>query len=200
MKKLLINNLCFLERGPYNIEFDSGAVYGFSGGSGAGKTLLLRAIADLEPHSGEMQLDGQCYTSFSGPEWRKKVAYLPAESHWWFETAGQHFHRLPSNETLKKVGFGNEVLDWEISRLSTGEKQRLAVLRVLQNQPEVLLLDEPTASLDEKNIRAVEDLLMEYVKEHNAACLVVSHDSDQLLRIADHRFEILSGGELRPVE
>jgi len=200
MNKLSIINLGFLDRGPYNLDVAAASVNGIRGSSGAGKTLLLRAIADLEPHTGDMRLNGVCYQSFSGPEWRRKVAYLPAESHWWFETAGQHFLKKPTLETLQKLGFEPEVMDWEISRLSTGEKQRLAVLRILQNFPEILLLDEPTASLDEKNIKAVEALLIEYVKENNAACLVVSHDSEQLARIADHRYEILNGGEMRAIE
>lgn len=197
MNSLQIKNLSFLNRGPYCFSLNNRQICGISGASGSGKTLLLRAIADLESHSGEMWLDEIDSEKISGPEWRKKVAYLPAESHWWFETAGQHFFKRPSDEVLEKTGFSPEVMDWEISRLSTGEKQRLAVLRLLQNKPDVLLLDEPTASLDAKNISAVEFLIQDYVKQNNAGCVWVSHDPEQIARVACVHFEIFPGGEMR---
>ena len=61
------------------------------GPSGAGKTLLLRAIADLDPNQGLVSLEGRDRSTIPGPEWRRLVGYVPAEPGWWAETVGEHF-------------------------------------------------------------------------------------------------------------
>ena len=73
---------------------DSGKCLGLSGQSGSGKTLLLRAIADLDLNHGEVSIKGKKRSSFSGPNWRKKIGYLPAESKWWHSSVGQHFDNV----------------------------------------------------------------------------------------------------------
>jgi putative ABC transport system ATP-binding protein len=75
------------------------------------------------------------------------------------------------------------VLEWTVSRLSTGERQRLALARLLALQPQVLLLDEATANLDPPNRDRVEDLIQDYRREQGAAVLWVSHDPDQRRRL-----------------
>src|SRR5947209_16425215 len=60
------------------------------GPSGAGKTLLLRAIADLDPNEGLVALDGHDRSTIAAPEWRRLVGYVPAEPGWWSETVGEH--------------------------------------------------------------------------------------------------------------
>lgn len=200
MAQLQIKNLCFLDRGPYNLDLAAGQVIAVSGESGSGKSLLLRAIADLEQHEGEVFLDGESYLEFSGPAWRGKVMYLPAESQWWHETVCEHFLYEPPAAELIEFGFSTEVLQWEISRLSSGEKQRLAILRMLLNQPEVMLLDEPTASLDPQNITRIEDLLKNYLQKNSAAAIWVSHDPLQIERVADQHVQILPGGGIRQVK
>jgi ABC-type iron transport system FetAB ATPase subunit len=199
MENLRIDNLCFHGRGPYSFSLLTGQIIAVSGASGAGKSLLLRAIADLEPHQGAMTLDGENYLNFSGPEWRCRAMYLPAEAQWWKETVREHLIAEPGREELELFGFGVETLDWEISRLSSGEKQRLAILRMLQRRPQILLLDEPTASLDQQNIAKIETMLQNYVLREKAAAVWVSHDPLQIERVADRHFEILAGGELRTI-
>jgi ABC-type iron transport system FetAB ATPase subunit len=197
MNGLRLENLSFLGRGPYTLTVEAGQVLGLHGVSGAGKSLLLRAVADLEPHDGRLWLGQTACNEISGPDWRRQVAYLPAESLWWHERVGQHFKKLPETAWLQQLGFNGEVMDWEVSRLSTGEKQRLAILRLLQNRPQALLLDEPTASLDQGSISRVETFILDYLKENSAPAIWVSHDPAQLERVAARRFEILVGGELR---
>jgi ABC-type iron transport system FetAB ATPase subunit len=68
---------------------------------------------------------------------------------------------------------------------------------LLLHQPEVLLLDEPTASLDRDSVERIEKLFRSYLAEKNAVALWVSHDHHQIERVADRKFEMLSGGELR---
>lgn len=197
MSELKAEQLSFLSRGPYNFGVSGKMIMGLSGVSGSGKSLLLRALCDLEPHSGRITLGETDSQNISGPEWRRRVAFMPAESLWWHETAGLHFAKSPQADCLNALGFSDDVMTWEISRLSSGEKQRLALLRLLQNKPLALLLDEPTASLDPKNAQAVEKFIVNYLEAHDAPSLWVSHDHEQLARVASQHCEILPGGEMR---
>lgn len=172
-----------------------GQCIGIAGPSGTGKTLLLRALADLDPHQGQMRLDNVASGDMTAPQWRRQVGLLPAESAWWHDTVGPH---LPdaSEQALGDLGFDPRVLDWQVSRLSSGERQRLALLRLLGHRPRVLLLDEPTANLDAQNTARVEALLIRYKSERPAAIVWVSHALDQLDRLCspvytfhDKRFE-----------
>jgi len=154
-----------------------------SGPSGAGKTLLLRSLADLDVNQGAVYLQGVQREQMLPTEWRRQVGYLPAESRWWSETVGEHFARVQA-DILGQLGFEAGVLGWQAERLSSGERQRLALARLLCNQPRILLLDEPTANLDPVNIQRVERLVTEYLHRHQAACLWVTHAADQIKRIA----------------
>jgi ABC-type iron transport system FetAB ATPase subunit len=69
----------------------------------------------------------------------------------------------------------------------------LALLRLLTNQPDALLLDEPTASLDAVNVRIVEAMIREYQQIHNAPVLWISHDPEQVKRVASRRYELKAG-------
>lgn len=186
---LSVNNLKFLINGPYTFEVKKGECVGLSGKSGVGKTQLLRAITDLIPHTGEVLLEGVSSTSFSAPLWRSRVTMIPAESFWWYDIVGDHFSAKGEMESLKKklaaVGFVGDILTWQVSRLSTGERQRLALIRGLCNKPSVLLLDEPCSSLDGYHSTLVESFVLEYLQRNRAAVLWVSHDPEQLQRIAD---------------
>ena len=110
---------------------------------------------------------------------------LPAESRWWFPTVGEHFVGEPV-ELVVRLGFGEEVFGWEVSRLSIGERQRLALARLLDRGPEVLLLDEPTANLDDEATRRVEAVVV----GSGLAALWVSHDVAQLERVAWRRMRM----------
>lgn len=184
-----LKNLRYHNIAPVNLVVQTGECFGLSGPSGSGKSLLLRALADLDPHDGDVYLENKAMFDYKPCDWRKKVGLLPAESQWWFDTVGEHFPNFEETN-LSNVGFDKKVMDWQVSRLSSGEKQRLALLRLLMNEPAVLLLDEPTANLDRRFVGTVETLLLDYKKEKNAVLLWVSHDPEQLQRVADRRFEI----------
>ncbi len=193
MANLLIKNLYFHIFGPVNIEVEASECIGVTGPSGAGKTLFLRSVADLDQHRGSMSIGGIESTGMPAPEWRKKAGLLLSESSWWFDLVGDHFVNM--NETwLEKLGFDISVLGWEVSRLSTGERQRLALLRLLSNRPDVLLLDEPTANLDAENSKNIEMFIADYRCENKAAVIWVSHDMDQLNRAASRCYKFNSDG------
>jgi ABC-type iron transport system FetAB ATPase subunit len=185
---LTVNDLTYLDNGPYSFEVGEHGVVGLTGASGIGKTQMLRAIVDTIPHQGVVMLDGVVSTDVTAPEWRKKIALIPADSVWWRDTVGQHFSgdavAVTGGQYLEHLGFGQDVLSWQVSRLSTGERQRLALVRALVRQPSVLLLDEPCSALDASSTTRVEELLVAYKKRQKTALVWVSHDLDQLHRVA----------------
>jgi UDP-glucose/iron transport system ATP-binding protein len=163
------------------------------GPSGAGKTLLLRAIADLDPNQGEVTLNDRDRSTIPAPEWRRLVGYVPAEPGWWAETAGEHFREWQTASVcLRKVGFSEETRTWPIARMSTGERLRLALVRALMARPKILLLDEPTAALDDASEAAVESLISSRIQT-GLAVLWVTHDEAQAKRIARRRLVVEAG-------
>lgn len=173
---------------PLNIEVNNEIVC-LSGASGAGKSLFLRAVADLIVHKGNAYLDDQKCSESNPVQWRKWVGFLPAESSWWMDKVGDHFSKK-NNPYLSSLNLPAECLDWDVSRCSTGEKQRLAIARLLVQQPKVLLLDEPTASLDPDNVALVESLIKSYANEFNVPVFWVSHDVLQIKRLSQREFKI----------
>lgn len=171
----------------------AGECVAVTGPSGAGKSLLLRAIADLDPNQGEVRAGTLTRSQTPGPKWRRAVMYLAAESGWWAETVAEHFSDLAAARAwLSTLRLPADCLDWPVSRLSSGERQRLALLRALLLQPPVLLLDEPTAALDPAAVEAVEQLLRTELAR-GVAILLVSHDERQVARLASRRLQVESG-------
>ena len=140
---------------PASFSLSAGEALAVRGPSGAGKTLLLRAVADLDPNEGVVTLDGRDRSTIAGPEWRRLVGYVPAEPGWWADTVGEHFGEWTAALAfVRDLGFREEMKAWPITRLSTGERLRLALVRALMMRPKVLLLDEPTAALDVASVAA----------------------------------------------
>ena len=190
---LQVKQLAVLHVGPIDLDINAKECVCLSGPSGSGKSLLLRAMVDLIPHEGEVLLDGVPCSQTRPSQWRQWLGMLPAESQWWYERVGDHFGQAVSQDWLEQLGFEPGVMDWAVARCSTGEKQRLALLRLLANQPRALLLDEPTASLDEQNTQAVEQLIKHYQQQHQAPVLWVSHDSRQIERVAQRHLVFKQG-------
>ena len=185
-----------LKRLHISVSFDlqDGECVALQGPSGAGKTLLLRALADLDPSEGVVRLDGRLREAMPAPAWRKQVTYLAAEPGWWSDTVQEHFTNwddaLPLVERLR---LPHECGAWSIQRLSTGERQRLALVRALVLQSRVLLLDEPTSALDTASAAAVESLIDERVA-HGASVIWTTHDDDQARRVGAKVFVMNSHG------
>jgi ABC-type iron transport system FetAB ATPase subunit len=181
--------------GPFDFEVQAGECVAIQGPSGAGKSVLLRMLADLDPHEGEVLLDGRSCTSMAAPAWRAQVVYQAAEPAWWEATAGEHFTDKRDgflDETLPALGLAASLLNTEIERLSTGERQRLALVRSLARKPRVLLLDEPTAALDPASVGRAEALLSACLAS-GMALLIVTHAADQARRLARRVFHLEHG-------
>lgn len=192
MNALLVKNIQATGLGPVGLVIETGSCVGLSGPSGGGKTRLLRCLADLDPHEGEVSLNGAARESFIPSQWRSKVGLLLAESYWWSEKVLDHFPEQQSPD-LQSLNLSMSVLEQPVRQLSSGQRQRLALLRLLANQPEVLLLDEPTANLDHDNIERVEKLIANYRAQHTCCVLWVSHDRQQLDRISDSQLSMING-------
>jgi len=181
---LHVTNLTRLMIGPINLTIRDGECVALTGPSGTGKSVLLRAIADLDPNSGVVKTNDMQRETVSAPQWRKQVAMLPAESGWWQENVAAHFQTPDiTRHHLPEVGLPIEAMGWEVARLSTGEKHRLALLRCLEANPQVLLLDEPTAALDQDTTLLIEALLKRQLAS-GTSILLVTHDTAQAKRMA----------------
>jgi len=181
-----------------SLEVAPGEVVCISGESGSGKSRLLRAIADLEPHEGEVTLGADRRRDVPAHCWRGQVMLVPAESSWWGDVVREHFLE-PVPDSFAAFEMPEASLDWQVERLSSGEKQRLAVLRALSHEPRALLLDEPTANLDPELAQRVEAWLCDYFEARGMPVLWVAHDRAQIERVADRHFAIRedSGGTAR---
>ena len=192
MSSLWVESLARQGVSVADLRIAEGACTALSGPSGSGKTLLLRAIADLDEAEGEVWLDQQPRSAMSGPQWRRCVTYLAAESYWWDALVRRHADRWRTGD-LRALGFNADVLDAEVQRLSSGERQRLALARALAHSPGVLLLDEPTANLDQANTERVEQLIADWRRRTGGCVLWVSHDGAQRSRVATREYEIREG-------
>ena len=181
--------------GPIDLDLARGECVPILGRSGSGKSAFLRLIADLDPASGEVRLDGRSRDDWPAPEWRRRVVYQAAEPAWWAPDVAAHFQHIDPallGELLPALGLPLALLRADIERLSTGERQRLALVRSLTRQPSVLLLDEPSASLDPASTLAMETVLLGRLAA-GTAILIVTHSPEQAQRMSLRRFEMTEG-------
>jgi len=168
------------------------------GQSGTGKTTFLHLLAGLlSPESGNITIANQDITQLSTSErdrFRgKHIGIIFQQSHFisaltaeenllmapWL--IGQKQDRKRTIELLERLGIGHKAYA-KPQHMSQGEQQRLAIARALMNRPSLILADEPTASLDDKNCKRVLELLTEQADAAQATLLIVTHDQ----RLRDH--------------
>jgi ABC-type iron transport system FetAB ATPase subunit len=195
MKTLKISHLSSPLAGPFDFEVTAGRCAAITGPSGSGKSLLLRMIADLDQNEGQVALGDLSRVSCDAPGWRRQVIYVAAEAGWWADRVIDHFApaQLDAARALaERLGLKPELFDGSVARLSTGEKQRLALIRALVLDPAVLLLDEPTSSLDRDSIARTEAVLKARL-DAGLIIVLVTHDSDQAERLGDRHYEMRQG-------
>ena len=178
---------------------------GISGSSGAGKTLLLRALTLLDPvDSGAVLWQGEPIADV--PAYRRQVAYVQQQPGL-IEGDVEANLRVPFElkQHQERRFERDRIIDWLVrlhrdesflrkshADLSGGEAQIVALLRILQLDPTILLLDEPTAALDDKTARVVEEVLVGWCAE-DRAFIWVSHDGDQLGRVTNRLLRMEKG-------
>jgi putative ABC transport system ATP-binding protein len=188
-----IRDLTGAPGGPFSFTLAAGDCLVISGPSGIGKSLLLRMIADLDDNTGTILLNGAARDSMPAPHWRRQVMYVAAESGWWADRVREHLQPAAEAAALApRLGLRAELLDAPVAQLSTGERQRMALLRAIIRKPAVLLLDEPTSALDQASTLAVESLLTELAAA-GTGLVVVSHNEQQAERIATRRVQMTHG-------
>lgn len=179
--------------GPFAFQVPAGGCAVISGPSGSGKSLFLRMIADLDPNEGEVRLNGAERRSMDGPAWRLNVPYVPAEAGWWLDQVADHFapaQREPARRLASDFGLVDGQFDGAVARLSTGEKQRLAVIRALVLDAPALLLDEPTSALDLDAAGLVEAALKAQLQK-GCVIVMVSHDAGQAERLQAEAYHMV---------
>ena len=195
---LVLTDLKSALAGPFDLTVPAGQCLAVTGPSGAGKSLFLRMIADLDPHEGSVSLNGEAATDISAPDWRRRCLYVGPDSGWWGESVIEHFavsERSDARVLADRFGLKPELLDGLVARLSTGEKQRLALIRALVRNSPCLLLDEPTGALDAESVVRVEVELRARL-DKGLILILVTHDPAQAQRLGDVH-QRLEGGRLR---
>ena len=198
---------------PTSFALRAGERVTLSGPSGSGKSVFLRALALLDPlDGGTVRWNGQAVARTAITRYRRHVAYLrqrPALLDGTVEDnlrypyslavyRDAHFDVARVEALFAAAGRAADFLDRPASELSGGEAQMVALVRVLQLAPDVLLLDEPTASLDPGSVRAVEALVERWFADAAAqratgATVWVSHDEAQVERVGQRRLTMQAG-------
>ena len=172
-----------------DLRIERGEFVVLLGESGCGKTTLLRALAGLDPIDGG-SIDGSDRPAVVFQEHR----LLPWEPLWRNVALGlrQGDSRTLASVALTEVGLGDRLDDWPRT-LSGGQAQRVALARALVQQPRLLLLDEPFAALDALTRIKMQALVKELVAKHQPGVLLVTHDVDEAIVLADRAMVMRDG-------
>jgi putative ABC transport system ATP-binding protein len=193
-----------------SVTVGAGMRLGVVGPSGSGKTLLLRALAMLDPiERGRIVWRGQPVSREAIPAYRAEVMYLHQRAAMFEETVEGALRQPFSLQAHRRRRFDHEravkmlaelqrdasFLDKRVRDLSGGEMQMVALVRALQLDPTVLLLDEPTAALDVQATASAETLLDHWIADSTAvrAWVWVTHDAQQARRVAREQITVEGG-------
>lgn len=186
-----------------NIKIEQGEMIGLIGHTGSGKSTLIQHLNGLlKPSSGAVFYDGKDIndSDFSKKKLRSKVGLVfQYPEYQLFESTviddvkfgpkniGMDSLKIDMNsfEALKQVGIGEDLLDVSPLELSGGQKRRVAIAGVLAMEPEVLILDEPTAGLDPSGRDEILDLVAKLHKERNLTVILVSHSMEDVARYVE---------------
>ncbi len=193
-----------------NLQVQKGEIVAIIGKSGAGKTTLLQIIGTLDrPTKGQVVIDGTDVFAMKDKElaaFRNKHIGFIFQFHQLLPefTAMENVcipamiareketdYKPRAEQLLRELGLGDR-MGHKPNELSGGEKQRVAAARALMMAPDIILADEPTGSLDEKNKKELSELLLKLRKEYGQTILLVTHDKE-LAGIADRVIEIVDG-------
>jgi iron complex transport system ATP-binding protein len=197
----------------FDLEVEAGEIVALVGPNGSGKSTLLRALARiLKPRGGAVFLDGKLISEWSTRDVARRLSLLPQgpslgsdltvrELVWMGRSPHQGLLGLPTGADREAVEWAIEetgieaLADRRVTSLSGGERQRAWLAMALAQQPQVLLLDEPTTFLDLNHQLEVLDLVRYLNQEHGLTVIMVLHDLNQAARYA-RRVCVLYAGRL----
>lgn len=180
-----------------NLTLKEGQFTLITGPSGCGKSTLLKIIASLlSPTTGSIFYCGDDIARLSPEAYRQQVSYCAQTPALFGDTVYDNLifpwqirDMRPQPEKLladlAQFNLAEETLQKSINELSGGEKQRISLIRNLQFLPKVLLLDEMTSALDERNKHNVNEIIHRYVKEQRVGVLWVTHDKNEISHADD---------------
>jgi len=192
-----------------NLVVEDSEVLGLVGPNGSGKTTLIKCIDKILKPKGSILIDGRDIDTVSRTDLAKRLGYVPQSSSTPLATTvfdtvlmgrRPHISWRVSDSDLDKVADILELLHLEylamrdFSQLSGGQKQKVLIARALAQEPEVLLLDEPTSSLDMKHQLEVMETISSLVKEKKISAVMALHDLNLASMFVD-KLAILKGGK-----
>jgi len=191
--KPIINNISF--------EFERNKIYTILGPSGAGKSSLLRLINRLdEPTVGRIIVDGKLQCDYFPCELRRMVGYLFQTPHLFPGTVRDNLLYARDGLTDEQIRdlavqshLKSEMINRSADSLSVGEKQRVALARLLATEPTIALLDEPTSALDPAHTADIERLITELANGSGLTVVMVTHTPEQALRMGGESLLLVSG-------
>lgn len=187
-----------------SLEIQKGEIFGFLGPNGAGKTTTIRCMMDfIRPTSGEIDIAG-LNAQRDSVKLKQKIGYLSSDIHLYDSWTGKDHLNFIQNikgkskivgDLIKRFGFNQKS---KVKSLSTGNKQKLALILTLMNEPEVLILDEPTRGLDPILQQEIYKILREF-QAKGATVFMSSHNLPEVEHICD-KVAIIRDGKLVAVD
>ena len=191
-----------------NLELEKGRIGILLGPNGSGKTTLFKNIIGLlKPDKGSILFNGENITGISGSERAKKIAYVPQKitfgslnvydtvlmgriSHFGFRAGSKDYQVV--NNILSQMQL-EDIADRNVTELSGGEQQKIAIARALAQQPEMLIFDEPTGNLDLANEALIVREAKNLAEHKNISILCSLHDLNLAMHFGDRLFFMKKG-------
>ena len=189
-----------------SFSFSEQGIYVLTGANGCGKSTFLRICALIEePDSGEINYFSDKSMVQKNLELRRRITLVLPKVGVFHTTVfknvayGLRIRGIRGTEANERVEKALEFVELGHKKnqnartLSSGETQRLGIARALVIKPEILFLDEPTASVDQKNTRIIEDIILNMKQDSMATVVITTHDRQQAARLADHLLVLKDG-------
>lgn len=194
--------------------FTKGKITAIIGPSGAGKTTLFRLCNGLlSPSDGNILIDEEDILTFEPVNLRRRVGIVLQQATMLegsvrdnvalpLQLAGKELKLDEAERIIQEVGLEAEILDRNSRDLSGGQKQKVSIARTLLNEPEILLLDEITSSLDRVSKQDIENLMKRINSEYGTTIIWITHNLEQAKSVADEVWVMMNGtiAEAGPID